>query len=178
MVWRSAMRTSTTTMITKRSPAGRAGREVRSQRNSGGKEHLEPAGTNQGHGHCQGALQEDRVGSRGGGWDAGGGVSAGAPASTAADHSGLGCDRRSAVRKAGRAFLSRLLRTLLLSAALHLLRGVLVMCAVAPVEHRWGGRERARVEAHRATDSLRMARGTRHRTWGLGILSRGTDGLV
>jgi hypothetical protein len=41
------------------------------------------------------------------GWDAGGCVSAGACASTAADHSGLGCVARSAVRKAGRVFLSR-----------------------------------------------------------------------
>jgi len=75
-------------------------------------------------------------------------------------------------------FLSRLLRTLLLSATVHLLRRVLVVRAAAAVQHRWSGGQRGRVTADRAPDSIGMAAGSHHHPRGLGILPRGTDGLV
>jgi hypothetical protein len=85
---------------------------------------------------------------------------------------------RSAAREAGRAFLPRLLWTLLLSAVVHLLRRVPAVCAVAIVGHRCLGGKRGRVAAHRRTDSLRVAAGAYRGARGLRFLPRGADGLV
>src|SRR5208283_2287734 len=76
------------------SVAGGAGGEVGSgPASTGWQEHLEPTGTNPGYGQRPGTLQENRAGPWGGGPPAGRSVSAGAPASAGADHSGSGCDR-------------------------------------------------------------------------------------
>src|ERR1700688_4518787 len=70
----------------------------------------------------------------------------------ARNHFGSGRYRRSAAREAGRAFLPWLLRALLLSPVVHLLRRVSAVCAAAIVEHRCVGGKRRRVEAHPRTD--------------------------
>src|SRR4030081_3568534 len=123
--------------MTKRSLVGGAGREAASRHRSfSGKEHLESVGTDRGDGQSEGALQKDRAGSRSRGPPAGGGLPRSSPGSTKRNHLRPGCDRRSAAREAGRAFLPWLLWALLLSPAVHLLRRVPVVCAVAIVEHR------------------------------------------
>src|SRR3974390_2961497 len=106
-----------------------------------GKEHSEPAGTDRGDVQSEGTLQKDRAGSRSRGPPAGGGVPPGSPGGATRNHFGPGRDRRSAARAAGRAFLPRLLRTLLLPTVVHLLRRVPAVCAVAVLEHRCVGRK-------------------------------------
>src|SRR5207245_7569110 len=158
-----------------RSLAGGTGEEVGAQpRSAGGKKHLESLGTDTGHSHGPGALQEDRVGPWGSGSPVGGFVSGGARGSAPADHSRLGCDRRSALRETGRTFLSRLLRTLLLSATVHLLRRGLVVRAAAAVQHRWSGGQRGSVTADRAPKSSGSAAGRHRQPLGTGIPATGS----
>ncbi len=85
---------------------------------------------------------------------------------------------RSVAWGAGRAFLPWLLWTLLLSAVVHLLRRVPVGCAVATVEHRCLSGKCSGAEAHRRTDSFRVATGAYGGARRFGILPRGADGLV
>src|SRR5208337_2213452 len=129
------------------SAAGGAGREGRpdgrepsagagSRQSAGGQEHAESFGADESAGGGEGAVQEDRHGSRGGGPAAGGGLSGVPRASAAGDGSRSGRHGRSAVWAPGRAVLSRLLRGLLLSAAVYLLWPSAVGCALAAVEYR------------------------------------------
>ncbi len=85
---------------------------------------------------------------------------------------------RSVTREAGGTFLPWLLWALLLSAVVHLLRRVPVVCAVAAVEHRRAGGKCGGAEAHRGTDSFGVARGAHGGARGLRILPRGADVLV
>src|SRR5262249_21349650 len=87
-------------------------------------------------------------------------------------------DRQSARGDPGRALFPRLLRSLLLSAAVHLLWRVPAGCALTAVEHRCFGRKCGRTETDRETDSCGVAGGAHPGTSGLGVLSRGADGLV
>src|SRR5207245_10688606 len=79
---------------------------------------------------------------------------------------------------AGRAFLPWLLWALLLPAVVYLLRRVPVVCAIASVEHRCLSGKCRGAEAHRRTDSFRVAPGAYGGAWGLRILPRRADGLV
>lgn len=109
---------------------------------------------------------------------AGGDFSRSAYAAAARDRAGLGCDRHAAARGAGSSFLSRLLWVLLLSAAVHLLRRA---SAVRAAAGRQSGRQRGkggRSRADGAADSRAVAARAHHLTGRLGLLPRGTDGLV
>jgi len=88
---------------------------------AGRKKYVEPSGTDLRHGQCQDALQEDRGGPRGGGSAVRGYIPGRASASTSANHLGSRCHRRSTAWEPGRSFLPRVLRSLLLSAAVYLL---------------------------------------------------------
>ena len=61
---------------------------------------------------------------------------------------------------------------------LYIFCGEFLLCAVAIVEHRCVGGKRGRVEAHRRTDSFRVAPGAYRGARRFWILPRGADGLV
>ena len=69
-------------------------------------------------------------------------------------------------------------RTLLLSAAVHLLRGAPARGAAAALEYRRGGGQRGGVGEHGGGDSRRLAQATDHRPRRFGLLSGRVAGLV
>ncbi len=75
------------------------------------------------------------------------------------DRAGSGCDRRSASRPPGGPLLPRLLRQLLLPAAVHLLRRALLCAKLRPVEHRCGSGQRGGGGLDRGTDPRGVAAG-------------------
>ena len=87
---------------------------------------------------------------------------------------GPGCDRRPDSWPAGRPLLSRLLRPLLLSPALHLLGQASVMRPVAAFQYRWGGGIGAGTGTDRRPDSAELAGGVDHHPGRLGLLPGGT----
>ncbi len=124
--------------------------EIGSGQGVGRQEHVEPAGADEGRGDLVGAVQEDRSESEGGGAVAGGVVSAGAFGRACGNRPRPGRDGRSDPRQPGGAVFSRLLRGILLPAAVHLLRGISSGGEAAAVEHRC---------------ELRGARGDRRGSW-------------
>jgi len=80
--------------------------------------------------------------------------------------------------RAGGAILPRLLRALLLPAAVHLLRRASARRALTAGESRRGGRQRRGSGADRGADARRVARGADHRARRLRVLSGRTDGVV
>ena len=86
-------------------------------------------------------------------------VPGGASAGAGADHPRSRCHRRSAARPAGGPVLPRLLRLLLLSAALHLLRPSSAGGQAAALQHRRRGRRDRGGRAHRRPDPRALAAG-------------------
>jgi len=99
-------------------------------------------------------------------------------ARTARDRAGPGRYRHAVARAAGSAFFPRLLRALLLSAAVRVLRGSSAVRTAAALEHRRERREPGRSAAHRAADSRAVAADPHHPASGLGLLPRGVAGMV
>ena len=95
-----------------------------------------------------------------------------------ADRARSGCDRRSAARRPGGALLPRLLRLLLLSAALRLLRPSPAGRQAAARQHRCGGRRGRGGGADRRPDPPPLAQGAHLLARRLRLRPRGTDGLV
>src|SRR6059058_5304970 len=126
----------------------------------------------------RGTLQQDQLLSRSARRTAGRPFSGSAPASAARDRAGPGRHRHAAARTAGSAFFSRLLRTLLLSAVVRVLRGSSAVRAAAALEHRRQRRESRRSTAHRAADSRAVAGDPHHPASGLRLLPRRTAGVV
>lgn len=75
-------------------------------------------------------------------------------------------------------FFTRVLRRLLLSAAVHLRGRASAVREAAPREPRWGGRSARGSRAHRGTDPRALAHREDHPARRLGFLPRGADELV
>ena len=106
-------------------------------------------------------------------------VSGSAPTPAEADHPRSRCHRRSAARASGRPLLSRLLRLLLLSAAVHFQRPASVGVKAAARRHRRGPPERSR--RRRASSRQIRARwpaGAHCAARRFGVCPRGPDELV
>jgi hypothetical protein len=84
----------------------------------------------------------------------------------------LGCGRHrlSVAWRTGRAVLPRLLRQLLLFAAVHILRRPDSVCAPAAVQQRRVGRQSGGDSTHRGADPGGLAGGEDHFAWRLGLL--------
>ncbi len=94
------------------------------------------------------------------------------------DRAGSGCDRRGVARPSGSTVLSRLLRSLLLPAVVHLLRRASVGREAA-FPANIDGAARAVEEVERIVAQVRAVAEDAHRVVsGLGLLPRGVDGLV
>src|SRR5208337_484446 len=161
-----------------RPDGGEPGAGAGSRQSAGGQEHAESFGADESAGGGEGAIQEGGHGSRGGGPTAGGGLSGVLRGSAAGDCSGSGRHGRSAVWAAGRAVLSRLLRGLLLFAALHFLRPCAAVCALAGVEYRRVSGVRGGIGTDREADSGGVAGGEDYDSRRLGILPGRADEVV
>src|SRR5690606_35484760 len=113
--------------------AGEAGGEAPGLCAAGGQEHAEPTGVVAGR--AADALSQDWARAGGDRTVVRGPVLGGAWTSAAADRAGSGCDGCSVARGSGRAVLPRLLRRVLLFAAVYLLRPALACGEAAPLEH-------------------------------------------
>jgi hypothetical protein len=87
-------------------------------------------------------------------------------------------DRPAAARSSGGPLLPRLLRQLLLPAAVHLRRRAPAVRAAADGGSRRGGRQPRRVGADRTPNPGSVARGANHRASRLRLLPRGVDAMV
>ena len=105
-------------------------------------------------------------------------VPGGAPAAAEADRPRSRRHRRSAARPAGGAVLPRLLRLLLLPAALRVLRPASARGEAAALEHRRLGRRGGRGGAHRRAHPRSLAAGADLAPRRLGLRPRGADGVV
>ena len=99
-------------------------------------------------------------------------------AAAAADHSRPRRHRRSAARRPGGAVLPRLLRLLLLSAALRVLRPPSARGPAAAGQHRCVGGRGGGDRAHRGADPRTLALCAHSAAGGFGLCARGADGLV
>ena len=95
-----------------------------------------------------------------------------------ADRARSGCHGRSAARPPGGAVLPRLLRLLLLSAALCLLRPASAGGQAAARQHRCRGRRDRGSRPHRRPDPRTLAPGTHLAAGRFRLCPRGADGLV
>src|SRR5271157_3196311 len=86
--------------------------------------------------------------------------------------------RNSALCRARRAVLPRLLRALLLPAVVHRLWRVCAVRTLAAVQYRWGQRQRGGGGTNRRPDPASVAAGPDHPAWRFGFLSGGVAELV
>src|SRR2546427_815745 len=94
------------------------------------------------------------------------------------DHVGFGRDRCAVTWRAGESVLPRLLRPVLLPAAVYFLRSAIAVREVAAREHRWLSGYGGGAGTHCRADQGTLAAGSDHPASGLGLLPRGVDGLV
>ena len=105
-------------------------------------------------------------------------VPGGASAPAGADHSRSRCHRRSAARPSGRPVLPRLLRLLLLPAALRVLRPASAGGQAAALQHRCLGRSGRGDRADRGADPPPLAEDAHPAARRFRLCPRGADGLV
>ena len=98
--------------------------------------------------------------------------------SAGGDHSGCRHNGSAAAWQAGRALLSRLLRSLLLPAVVCLLRGTCAVRTASAVQQRCFGGKPGRDRKHRGSDSRSLAKGENHLARRLRILPQRADELV
>src|SRR5208282_4154991 len=117
------------------SALGSVGWEERCGGTASRQEHAEPVGAAPDWFPCRGTLQQDQLFRRSARRTAGRSLFGSAPARTARDRAGPGRHRHAATRTARGTVFPRLLRTLLLSAAVCVLRRSSAVCAAAALEH-------------------------------------------
>src|SRR5947209_1398306 len=123
-------------------------------------------------------LQEDHLLARGYRRSAGGGVLRSPHGRARADRAGHRRHRFCDTRRARRTLLSRLLRSLLLSAVICVCRRACAVRALAAQQYRSLGREPQRDRAHREEDSHGLAGSEDRVAWRCGLLPGRADGMV
>src|SRR5437899_1609047 len=169
------MRTSTTTSSPVPIRCSAFWRGGRAGEAAGRQEHLKPAGVGRGEG---GSLQEDHLLETGHRRVTGGGVYRVAGEDSRTDCPGRGHHGSAVARPAGGAILPRLLRQLLLPAALHLLRGAGSLRSSAAIQPRRLCGEPGGDSTDRQANPRGVAGSEDHLAWGLWFLPERVDELV